>query len=430
MIEISKKIQSITARIGIIGLGYRGLPLAIEFAKIGYSVTGFDSDAARITTIGKGVSSISDVPSTIIKILLNRKTLAVSADFSKLKKMDVIIVCEPIPVPRTKGPEEFSHLSAAKEAAEHIHKGQLIVMETTSYPGATRELVLPLMKKKGLRCGKDFYLAFSPGRVDPGNPRNSIHSTTKIIGGITPQCGELTTALFNKITTVYTVSSPEIAEAAALLENTFRTVNVALVNELALLCDKLKIDVWQVIDAASTKSFGFVPFYPGPGVGGLSLMTPPYGQSENLKIFNSYSRITALANEMNSKMPDFVAAKIIDALIARGIKISKSKVLLLGVAYKKDVGEVYGSPTIELIRILSEKMIRIDYFDQLVPSIHVTNTVLKSLPDLKTIGRYDAVAILTNHTGLDYKLIVQHSRLIIDSRNATKGITSDKIIKL
>ncbi|MGA2091552.1 MAG: nucleotide sugar dehydrogenase [Endomicrobiales bacterium] len=430
MIELSKKIDTQTARIGIVGLGYVGLPLAIEFAKIGCSVTGFEIDAAKVKSILKGTSYISDVSSAVVKVLCERKTLTATADFSKLSRMEVIIICVPTPLRKSKDPDVSYIISAAKKVAAHLRKGQLVILESTTYPGTTRELVLPMLEESGLKCGKDFYLAFSPERVDPGNQRYSIHNTTKVVGGITAQCSELSAALYKKITTVLIVSSTETAEMVKLLENTFRAVNIALINEVALMCDKLKLDVWEIIDAAATKPFGYIPFYPGPGIGGHCIPLDPHYLSWKLKTLNFYSRFIELAGELNSKMPEYLVNKVIDALNARGKSIIKSKVLILGVAYKKDVGDVRESPAIDVIKLLLEKKGTIDYFDPLVKSVNLGDHVMKSLADLKTIGRYDAVVIVTNHTGMDYKLIVQHSRLIIDSRNATKGIVSDKIIKL
>lgn len=430
MSSLMSKIEQRTARIGIVGLGYVGLPLAVEFGKVGFSVTGFEVDPEKARRINAGTSYISDIPSGVIAVLRKKKKLVATTNFRMLADMDAVIICVPTPLRKSKDPDVSYIVAAGTKVAETLRRGQLIILESTTYPGTTRDLVLPMLQKDKFQCGKDFHLAFSPERVDPGNQRHTITNTTKVVGGITAGCSALASALYATITSVYPVSSTEAAEMVKLLENTFRAVNIALVNEVALMCDKLKLEVWEIIDAAATKPFGFIPFYPGPGIGGHCIPLDPHYLSWKLKTLNFYSRFIELAGEMNSKMPEYLVSKIVDALNARAIPILKAKVLVVGVAYKKDVGDVRESPALDVVQLLLDKHASVHYFDPLVASIDIGGVVLKTQKDLKGLGKYDAVVIVTNHTGIDYRLLVKHAALVIDSRNATKGIKSPKIIKL
>jgi UDP-N-acetyl-D-glucosamine dehydrogenase len=429
--ELMAKLKSRKARIGIIGLGYVGLPLAAGFAKKGFNVTGFEVDGKKAASIKKGVSYIADVPSATVKQLVSRGLLGATTDFSRLRHCDTIIICVPTPLRKSKDPDVSYIVSATEKVAAVLRKGQLIVLESTTYPGTTRELVMPMLEDTGLKCGKDFFLAFSPERVDPSNKTYTIENTPKLVGGITPCCGELGQELYTNVTVKsIMVSSPEAAEMVKLLENTFRAVNIALVNEVALMCDRLKLDVWEIIDAAATKPFGFMPFYPGPGIGGHCIPLDPHYLSWKLKTLNFYPRFIELAGEMNSKMPEHLVDRIGSALNTRGLAFKNSRVLILGMAYKKDVSDVRESPALDVCQLLREKQAKIDYYDPFIPSVEIAGIRMKSIKNLKNIGAYDVAVITTNHSAVDYRQVVKRSRIVVDSRNATKGIKSPKIIKL
>lgn len=429
--ELMSKIKAKKASIGIIGLGYVGLPLAAGFAKKGFKVTGFEVDGRKVDSIKKGVSYIADVPTAVVKGLADRGLLGATADFSRLRHCDAIIICVPTPLRKSKDPDVSYIVAAAEKVAATLRKGQLIVLESTTYPGTTRELVMPMLEVRGLKAGRDFFLGFSPERVDPSNKTYTIENTPKLVGGITKHCGELAQELYSNVTVrSIMVSSPEAAEMVKLLENTFRAVNIALVNEVALMCDRLKLDVWEIIDAASTKPFGFMPFYPGPGIGGHCIPLDPHYLSWKLKTLNFYPRFIELAGEMNSKMPEHLVERIGLALNTRGRAFKNSRILILGMAYKKDVSDVRESPALDVCQLLREKQAKIDYYDPFIPSADIAGFRMRSIKSLKSVGSYDAVAIITNHSNVDYRQVVKRAKLVIDSRNATKGIKSPKIIKL
>jgi UDP-N-acetyl-D-glucosamine dehydrogenase len=429
--QLQKMIESHEAKIGIIGLGYVGLPLAVEFAKAGFNVMGFEVDTKKVESINKKQSYIEDVPAAVLSGLVEKKALAATVDFALLKERDIIIVCVPTPLRKSKDPDVSYIVSATEKIFANSRAGQLIVLESTTYPGTTRDLVMPMLEKNGLKCGKDFYLAFSPERVDPSNKKYNISNTPKVVGGITKLCGTLAAAVYAKITNrVIPVSSTEAAEMVKLLENTFRAVNIALVNEVALMCDKLKLNVWEIIDSAASKPFGFMPFYPGPGIGGHCIPLDPQYLSWKLKTLNFYSRFIELAGEMNSRMPDHLVDKLSMVLNGEGKCISKSKILLLGVAYKKDVSDIRESPALDVLQLLLERKADVHYYDPNIPEFKLENNVYRSQKDLSTVGNYDIVIIITDHTTLDYGKIVKDARLILDSRNATKGIESKNIHRL
>lgn len=419
-------------KIGIIGLGYVGLPLASEFASAGFSVTGFEVDGRKVQALEKGISYIADVPTSLIKRLVKNEKLAATTDFSVLRRMDAVIVCVPTPLRKSKDPDISYIVSALEKVHKYLKKGQLIILESTTYPGTTRELLLPKLEAEGLKVGRDFYLAFSPERVDPGNKNFGIRNTPKVVGGITPTCTKLAATLYGAIVEkVVQVSSPECAEMVKLLENTFRAVNIGLVNEVALMCDRLKLDSWEVIDAASTKPFGFMPFYPGPGIGGHCIPLDPHYLSWKLKTLNFYARFIELAGEINSKMPEHLIEKIGNALNDRGRSIKGSKILVLGVAYKKDVGDMRESPALDVIELLREKGAKVSYHDPHVSSFDMNGRTYRSVPFSKQgLRSQDCVVITTNHSNFDINQIVKSSRLLVDSRNATKGIRSSSIVKL
>jgi UDP-N-acetyl-D-glucosamine dehydrogenase len=432
------KIIDGSAKIGVIGLGYVGLPLAVEFAKEGFCVTGFEIDKDKIKNVNAGKSYIGDVTSDVLKDLTRQKKLTGTSNFSELKSCDVIITCVPTPLRKSKDPDVSYILAATDKVAKTLRKGQLIILESTTYPGTTRELVMPLLEKSKFKCGKDFFLAFSPERVDPGNKHYAIENTPKVVGGVTPECSELANLIYSKIVRkVFPVSSTEAAEMVKLLENTFRAVNIALVNEVTLMCARLKLDVWEIIDAAASKPFGFMPFYPGPGIGGHCIPLDPHYLSWKLKTLNFYSRFIELAGEMNSRMPEYLVSRIVDALNEREKAIKKARVLIIGIAYKKDVSDVRESPALDVIKLLKDKNAVISYYDPFIPVLNEPHhegeeggEKMKSIRSLDNLKSYDAVVIVTNHSKIDYKKLVANSNLVIDSRNATKGIKSPKIVKL
>jgi UDP-N-acetyl-D-glucosamine dehydrogenase len=429
--ELDGKIAQGKAKIGIIGQGYVGLPLAVEFANAGFSVTGFEVDDKKVKSINRGVSYIGDVSSAVLSDLVKRKMLSASGDFSQLKKQDVIIVCVPTPLRKSKDPDVSYIISSTDSIQKNLRKGQLVILESTTYPGTTRELVLPMLEETGLSCGKDFFLAFSPERVDPSNAKFNISNTPKVVGGITKESGMLAKAIYGKITNpIVHVSSAEAAEMVKLLENTFRAVNIALVNEVALMCDRLKLDSWEIIDAAASKPFGFMPFYPGPGIGGHCIPLDPHYLSWKLKTLNFYSRFIELAGEMNSRMPEYLVQKIVDVLNEKGKTICKAKILLLGVAYKKDVSDIRESPALDVLKLLLDRKADVNYYDPFIPEFKWEHGSFASEKNLEKLKKYDAVVIITNHTNVNYDSVVHNAQLVIDSRNATKGIQSSKVVKL
>jgi len=426
--SLEKKILQHRAKIGIIGLGYVGLPLAIEFAQAGFDVTGIEVDKDKVKMINRGNSYIQDVKQNELKELVRRGKLKATGDFSVLKEMDAVSICVPTPLRKTRDPDISYILAAVEEIAKYLHKGQLIVLESTTYPGTTREIILPKLASKKFLVGKDFYLAFSPERIDPGNKQYTLKNTPKIVSGITRKCTGITSLLYKQIIDeVVPVSTTESAEMVKLLENTFRIVNVGLVNEIALICDRLKLDTWEVIDAAATKPFGFMPFYPGPGLGGHCIPVDPHYLSWKLKALNFYARFIELAGEINSKMPEFLVGKIDAALNERKKSIKGSKILILGVAYKSNLSDTRESPALDVMRLLRERGGRVVYSDPHVPEVEGLKSIVLTRSSLRNA---DCVVITTAHSGYDYKEIVENARLVIDSRNATKGIRNKKIVKL
>lgn len=425
---LEKKIIQHKAKIGIIGLGYVGLPLAMEFSKAGFDVTGIEIDKDKVRMINQGKCYIQDIKQNELKDLVKNNKLKATADFSVLKEMDAVSICVPTPLRKTRDPDISYIISAVEKVAKYLRPGQLVILESTTYPGTTREVILPRLEARNLRVGKDFFLAFSPERVDPGNKIYTIRNTPKIVSGITKKCTSIAVTLYEQIIDeVVPVSTTESAEMVKLLENTFRIVNVGLVNEIALICDRLKLDAWEVIDAAATKPFGFTPFYPGPGLGGHCVPIDPHYLSWKLKALNFYARFIELAGEINSKMPEFLVSKIDAALNEREKSIKGSKILILGVAYKSNVSDIRESPALDVMKLLKERGGKVVYNDPHVPQVEG----LKSIPLTESsLRNADCVVITTAHSDYDYKQIVKNARLVIDSRNATKGIKSKKIVKL
>ncbi len=430
--ELLEKIKTKKAKIGVIGLGYVGLPLALEFVRSGYCVTGIDKNKERVESLNKGTSYVIDVKSEDIAQFIEKGLLCVTDDVSVLSTLDAISICVPTPLTKTKDPDMSYIINVGQEVGNYLHKDQIFILESTTYPGTTEELVLSLLEKGGLEVGKDFYLAFSPERIDPGNKKYSVRNIPKVIGGVTPQCTELASCLYGHIIeTIIPVSSPRVAEMVKLLENTFRNVNIALVNEIAIMSERLGIDVWEVIDAAKTKPFGFMSFYPGPGLGGHCIPIDPLYLSWVAKKNGFELRFIALADQINSAMPEFVVEKITDALNDAEKSVKGSNIHILGVAYKKDVDDLRESPALEIMNILRSKGARITYTDPYIPEVNYQKLSIKSKPLSKEVlSKIDCAVIVTDHSNFDYNLIVANSKLIVDTRNALKGINKKHIVRL
>lgn len=430
--QLLEKIRIRNIKIGVIGCGYVGLPLAVEFARSGFQVVGIDTDAKKVDQINKGESYILDVPETDLKDVVEKGKLSATRDFSVLRKIDAVSVCVPTPLRKTRDPDVSSIVAAMEQIVRYLHPGQLIVLESTTYPGTTEELVLPLLQQNRLKVGRDFFLAFSPERVDPGNPVYNTRNTPKVVGGVTDRCTEVAASLYHQVVdSVVTVSSPRVAEMVKLLENTFRGVNIAMANEMALMCHKMEINVWEVIEAAATKPFGFMSFYPGPGIGGHCIPIDPFYLSWKAKQSGFEPRFIELAGQINSNMPGFVVSRITDALNLKKKSLNGSKVLILGVAYKRDVNDIRESPALDVMNLLIRMGVKLSYHDPYIPRISFGKSVLRSKPiDGKRLKGYDCVVILTEHRIFNYSKIVSQSPLIVDTRNALKGIKSRKIVLL
>jgi UDP-N-acetyl-D-glucosamine dehydrogenase len=434
MDQLLKKIADRTAHVAVIGLGYVGLPLAVEFAKAGFHVIGLDVDASRVGRLKKGESYIQDVPSSDLRPLVEADRFTATTDRAALAKADAYCICVPTPLGKTKDPDVSFILEAARAVKAGLHRGCLVVLESTTYPGTTRELLLPLLEETGLKVGVDFSLAFSPERIDPGNQKYVLKNTPKVVGGITPICQQAAVALYSQVVDkVVPVSSTEAAEMTKLLENTFRIVNIGLVNEIAIMCDRLGLNVWEVVEAAASKPYGYIPFYPGPGLGGHCIPVDPHYLSWKLKMLNYRARFIELAGEINAGMPRYVMNKVTDALNRLQKSVNGSSILVLGVAYKRDIDDVRESPALDIIKLLSDKGAQVTWHDP-----HVTK--LKGLEPLarasavtpEVLARADCVVIATDHSAYDWDAIVKHSRLVVDSRNATRQVITDrhKIVRL
>ncbi|GJQ23293.1 UDP-N-acetyl-D-glucosamine dehydrogenase [Candidatus Brocadia sapporoensis] len=430
--ELLEKIKTKKAKIGVIGLGYVGLPLALEFVRSGYCVTGIDKSKERVESLNKGISYVIDVKSEDIAQFIEKGLLSVTNEVSSLSTLDAMSICVPTPLTKTKDPDMSYIINVGREVKNYMRKDQLFVLESTTYPGTTEELILPMLEEGDLEVGKDFYLAFSPERIDPGNKRYSVKNIPKVIGGVTQQCTELASCLYGHIIeAIIPVSSPKVAEMVKLLENTFRNVNIALVNEIAIMSERLGIDVWEVIDAARTKPFGFMSFYPGPGLGGHCIPIDPLYLSWVAKKNGFELRFIALADQINSSMPEFVVEKITDALNDAEKSVKGSNIHILGVAYKKDVDDLRESPALEIMNILRSKGAKITYTDPYIPEIHYQKLSIKSRPLSKEVlSKVDCSVIVTDHSNLDYNFIVSNSKLIVDTRNALKGINKKHIVRL
>jgi len=428
---LKEKIESKTARVGIVGLGYVGLPLATEFAKAGFHVTGIDVQDAKVDGLNRGESHVQDVPAHEVARLVGEKRFRATTDFSVVRELDTINICVPTPLRKTKDPDMSFIVSAVDEIAKHFHPGMLVILESTTYPGTTDELLLPTFEKLGYKAGEDFFLCFSPERVDPGNPIYQTHNTPKVVGGITPACTEMGTLFFSQaLEKVVPVANTRVAEMVKLLENTFRMINIGLVNEMALMCDGMGINVWEVIDAAATKPFGFMPFYPGPGLGGHCIPIDPFYLSWKTKQSGIEARFIDLAGYINGNMPHFVVEKIQDALNNHGKPVKGSHIHVAGVAYKRNIDDLRESPALDVILLLKKLGAQLSYSDPYVPQLKLDGVSLNSEPLEPFAAQADCVVIVTDHSDFDYPSLLNSARLIVDTRNAMKAFKSEKIVRL
>ena len=434
--RLVQKILQKEVTVGIIGMGYVGLPLVLRFCEEGFRILGFDVDSRKVQTLKKGRSYLKSIPSSRISQFIRSRNLDVTDDFSRLGKPDCILICVPTPLTEKMEPD-LQYIEKTTEAIrKHLRKGQLIVLESTSYPGTTEELILPQLESTGLTAGKDFFLAYSPEREDPGNRRFTTHQIPKVVAGVTPFCKEAAVSLYSQIIKkVVPVSSPRVAELTKLLENIYRSVNIALVNELKMLADRMGIDIWEVIEAASTKPFGFSPFYPGPGMGGHCIPIDPFYLSWKARDYDFTTKFIELAGEINVSIPYYVVSKILDGLNERRKSVKGAKILILGVAYKKDVDDARESPALAIMDLLQKKGATIFYHDPFIPKLppfRKYHFKLTSSPLTEALlHRMDAAVVVTDHTQVDYPWVVRHAPLVIDTRNVTKGMKKwkGKIVK-
>ena len=430
--QLEEKIRNRSAIIGIIGLGYVGLPLALAFAKTGLKVLGVDIQQRRVDWVNNGQSYIVDIDGKTLKEVTRKKLLEATTDQNRLKEVDAICVCVPTPLTKTKDPELSYVISESETISSHLRQGQLVILESTTYPGTTREVMLPILEHSGLKVGRDFYLAFSPERVDLGSANYNIRNTPKVVGGIDPISTRLAMLLYNQIVEgVVPASSPEVAEMTKVFENVFRSVNIALVNELARLCERMGLSVWEVIDAASTKPFGYMPFYPGPGIGGHCIPLDPYYLANKARELDFHTRFIELAAEINEHMPYHVVSRILEALSVRGKSLKKAKILVLGVAYKKDVEDVRESPALKIIQLLREKGTDVSYNDPYISQIHVLAGNMKSVAlSNECLASMDCVIIATDHSCYDISEVAARAKLVFDTRGVTRGLRQANIVRL
>ena len=440
---ILEKIETRTARAGVIGLGYVGLPLTVAIARAGFRVTGIDISSEKIERLKQGISDVPDVTNEILAPLIGSGQIQVTTDFGVLRELDTVNICVPTPLGENRTPDMQFITAAVKQVAQHLRSEQLIILESTTYPGTTEEIILPELNAHfskdtspdTTQVGRDFYLAFSPERIEPGNSTYSMTNTPKIIGGVTAQCTHVAETFYAQfINKTHTVSSPRTAEMVKLLENTFRSVNIGLINEVALICDRMNLDVWEIVDAAATKPFGFMPFYPGPGLGGHCIPIDPHYLSWKAQMYQYHARFIELAAEINSEMPKYVVDKIIHALNLQRKPLNGAQLLILGIAYKKDVGDIRESPALEVIRLILDKKADFLYHDPYVKDLSLDDRNIYHSEPLTAdlVENADCVVILTDHDVIDYCWLVEHAQLVVDARNATRSVKKgqEKIIKI
>ena len=427
---LQEKILNRTAKVGIVGLGYVGLPLAVEFARAGFHVTGIDLSQEKTQRVSAGDSYVGDIPSSTLGPLVESGKLKATTDFAVVSELDTINICVPTPLRKTKDPDMSYIVSACEEIVKYLRPGTLVILESTTYPGTTEELLRPMLSKGGLEVGRDFFLCFSPERVDPGNPKFQTANIPKVVGGCTPECTEMGRLFYSQaLQTVVPVSSTQVAEMVKLLENTFRMINIGLVNEIAMMCDRIGINVWEVIEAAATKPFGFMPFYPGPGLGGHCIPIDPFYLSWKTKQAGIEARFIDLAGYINGQMPHFVVDKVQNALNDAGKPVKGSRIHVMGVAYKRDIEDMRESPALDVIMLLERRGGLVTYSDPHVPALRVEGSELKASPE-EAAGKADCVVIVTDHSAFNYAALVERSSLIVDTRNALKGVNSSKIVRL
>jgi UDP-N-acetyl-D-glucosamine dehydrogenase len=431
--NLLQKIESKQAHVGIVGLGYVGLPLAVEFAHAGFCVTGIDIDATKVAALNAGESYIQDIPTAVLAPLVKAGKIKATTDFSVVAGLDTINICVPTPLRKTKDPDMSYIVNSCQEVAKYFHPGVLVILESTTYPGTTNELMLPMFESPGFKVGEDFFMCFSPERVDPGNVNYQTKNIPKVVGGITAECTKIGAAFYGQaLETVVPVSSTRVAEMVKLLENTFRMINIGLVNEIAMLCDRMGINVWEVIDAAATKPFGFMPFYPGPGLGGHCIPIDPFYLSWKTKQAGIEARFIELAGYINGNMPHFVVDKIQNALNDHSKSLKGSHVHILGVAYKRDIDDVRESPALDIIHLLNKRGAKVTYSDPYVPKLRADGVVpaMEAMDAETGAAQADCAVIVTDHKSFDYGRILGRAKLIVDTRNSLKGLTSDKIVRL
>ncbi|CDF57744.1 nucleotide sugar dehydrogenase [Thermobrachium celere] len=432
--QLLEKIQNKTAIIGVVGLGYVGLPLAVEKAKAGYKVIGFDIQESKVKMVNEGHNYIGDVVDEELEDLVKRGMLKATTDFSFVKDVDCVAIAVPTPLDKFKQPDVSYIINSTKDVAKYLHKGMLVVLESTTYPGTTEEIVKPILEETGLKCGEDFYLAFSPERVDPGNKYYKTKNTPKVVGGVTKDCTEIAATLYGNVLEgeIFKVSSPKVAEMEKILENTFRHINIGLVNEMAILCKKMGIDVWEVIEAAKTKPYGFMAFYPGPGLGGHCIPLDPFYLTYKAREFDYHTRLIETAGEINDYMPEFVVENAMKLLNMQKKAMNGSKVLLLGVAYKKDIDDYRESPTLKVIEHLEKNGAEVYVDDPYIPHFKHNGKIYETINWQNVIDSADIVIITTDHSCYDYEKIVERAAIVYDTRNATKDVINnrEKIHKL
>lgn len=434
LIELKKKITNLDINVGIVGLGYVGLPLAVEFAKKGIITYGFDIDEQKVKSLENGINYIQDIEDDLLEQVVYDKKLIATTDFSLINKCDGIFICVPTPFTPNKDPDISFIVNAAKDISKYLRKEQIIILKSTTFPGTTEEILKPILEESSLKAGEDFFLAFSPERIDPGNKNWKTHNTPVVVGGINQESTELASALHNLVVSIIKqVSTPSVAEMEKLLENIFRSVNIALVNEMAQLCDRLGINVWEVVDAAATKPFGFMPFYPGPGIGGHCILIDPYYLAWKAREKDFVTNFIQLAAEINEDMPFYVESMVIKEIAKQEVSLKNAKILILGMAFKKDVDDLRHSPALKVAELLAKDNIsQIDYYDPYIPSIKLNGKELNSLKEInpKVLANYDVCVITTDHSVFDYEMIAANSKVVVDTRNACKNIKSRENIIL
>jgi UDP-N-acetyl-D-glucosamine dehydrogenase len=427
--RLEDKIRNRKAKVGVVGLGYVGLPLAVEFAKAGFEVTGIDLSESKVARVNAGDSYIADIPKGVLEPLVESGKLSATSDFGVISKLDTVNICVPTPLRKTKDPDMSYIISACQQIAKYFHQGMLVILESTTYPGTTAEVVLPMLATEDLQVGRDFFLCFSPERVDPGNAKYHTANIPKVVGGSTSACTQVGALFYGQaLEKVVPVSSTQVAEMVKLLENTFRMINIGLANEMAMMCGRMDINVWEVIEAAATKPFGFMPFFPGPGLGGHCIPIDPFYLSWKTKQAGIEARFIELAGYINGQMPMFVVDKVQNALNDHGKPVKGSRIHILGVAYKKDIDDMRESPALDIIQLLERRGAKMTYSDPYVP--HVRFDGMELCSDDAAVTKADCVVIVTDHSGFDYPALLEKAPLIVDTRNALKGTVSDKIVRL